>query len=101
MTMNSTPKNDPPIDRVKNVNATIQVPIWRNVDTDGKVTYSTTPAERSYFDKQEDRYKTTATLFNEDNLEVAKLYDRAYERIRELREADYEAKKANAEQQAA
>jgi len=98
--MNSTPKNDPPIDRVKNINATIQVPIWRNLDADGKVNYSTTPAERSYFDKQEDRYKMTSTLFNEDNLEVAKLYDRAYERIRELREADYQASKAD-EQQAA
>ncbi len=98
--MNSTPKNDPPIDRVKNVNATIQVPIWRNIDAEGKVSYSTTPAERSYFDKQEDRYKTTTTLFNEDNLEVSKLYDRAYERIRELREVDYRASKAD-EQQAA
>ena len=98
--MNNTPKKDPPIDRVKNVNATIQVPIWRNVDADGKVSYSTTPAERSYFDKQEDRYKTTTTLFNEDNLEVAKLFDRAYERIRELKEADYQASKAD-EQEAA
>jgi len=96
--MNSTPKNDPPIDRVKNVNATIQVPIWRNFDTDGKANYSTSPAERSYFDKQEDRYKTTTTLFDEDTLEVAKLYERAYECIRELREADYQARKADEQQ---
>ena len=93
--MSSTTKNDPPVDRVKNINATIQVPIWRNVDTDGKANYSTTPAERSYFDKQEDRYKTTTTLFDEDTLEVAKLYERAYERIRELREADYQIGRAH------
>ena len=99
--MNSTSKNDPPVDRVKNVNGMIEVPIWRNIDEQGKANYSTTAAERSYYDKQEDRYKTTTTLFNEDNLEVAKLYDRAYERIRELREADYQANKSGADQQAA
>jgi len=70
--MNSTPKNDPPIDRVKNINATIQVPIWRNVDADGKANYSTTPAERSYYDKHEDRYKTTTTLFKGMSLQLLK-----------------------------
>lgn len=88
--MSETTNNNEPIDRVKD--GMIQIPIWRN-EKDGKVSYSTSSAERSYFDKKENKYKSTTSLFGTDNLQVSLLYAKAYDRIRELEEADYQASK--------
>ncbi len=98
--MNNTTNNNGPIDSIKNESGLIEVPIWKNENEEGKVSYSTSSAKRSYFDKQEQEYKNTTALYGADNLEVAELYRRAYDRIRELKEVDYQASKADGEQAA-
>jgi len=98
--MSTTSKNDQPIDHIKSRNGMIKVPIWRNVNADGKVSYSATPAESRYYDKKSEAYKSTTVIFVEDLLEASKLYDRVEDRCRVLMEADYQANKADGRQAA-
>lgn len=90
----ATSERQPPVDRIKSLDGLIVIPIWRNENADGKISYSVTEPERTYFDKQANEYKTTTTIFDRDAMEVSKLYSLANDRIRELREADYQLKKA-------
>jgi hypothetical protein len=92
MTETSTDKQ-PPIDKIKSLDGSIIIPIWRNENTEGKISYSLSEPERTYYDKQSEQYKTTTTMFDRDALELSKLYSRAHDRLRELREADYQYKK--------
>jgi hypothetical protein len=92
--MKNTSDKTPPIDKIKSLDGSIVIPIWRNETAEGKISYSVSEAERTYYDKQEGQYKTTKTIFDHDVLEVSRMYSRAYDRMWELREADYQQRKA-------
>jgi len=102
----ATPKKRP-IAHVKTRDGRIKMPIWDNESKEGKINYSTTPPERRYWDKKTEEYKWTTTIFEEDQLAVSKLHDQADDCIAELKEQDYQARKAanqtqsNDQQQAA
>ena len=96
---NTTNKNIPPIDKVKSLDGSIVISIWKNESDGGKISYSMTAPERSYFDKDAKQYKTTTTIFDRDAAELSQMYSRVNDCIRELRDADYRARKAANEQQ--
>ena len=87
-------KNIPPIDKVKSLDGSIVISIWKNETADGKINYSMTAPERTYFDKDAKQYKTTTTVFDRDAAELSQMYSRVNDRVRELRDADYQARKA-------
>lgn len=83
--------------RIGNLTATI----WRNFSSEkGTTWYSVSPISRSY-KNDDDKWRDTDTLGQDDLLLAAKLLDKADDWIAEARQADYEARKAKQKQEQA
>lgn len=89
---NQTTNSNEPIARVKD--GLLQIAIWKNTTEDKRVFYSTSAVERSY-KVDEKNYNVTNSLSGTQLLQAGRLYALAYNQIRELEEADYQASKAN------
>lgn len=88
---NQTTSSNEPIVRVRD--GMLQIAIWKNESEKGRGFYSTSAVKRSYKDDA-GNYHETMSLSGTQLLQAARLYTLAYDRIRELEEADYEASKS-------
>ncbi|QDS99332.1 hypothetical protein [Adhaeretor mobilis] len=88
---NQTTNSNEPVARIKD--GLLQIAIWKNETEKGRPFYSTSAVERSYKDDQE-KYHVTNSLSGTQLLQAGRLYALAYDRIREMEEADYQASKA-------
>ena len=77
-TTNTQPKNQP-VDSIRLSN--IEVSIWANRDSEGKLYHSVT-LQRSY--KNDQGYQSSGSLFQRDLPIASKALDMAFDRIREL-----------------
>lgn len=93
MTTTETSKQQPH-DKVRSLDGSIEIAIWRNEQSDGKVSYSLSAPERTYKDKQTGEYHTTTTIFDRDAMEVSKLYSLVNDKVRQFRDQDYHSRKA-------
>ncbi|TWT48921.1 hypothetical protein [Botrimarina hoheduenensis] len=90
---NQTLTTNEPVARFKD--GLVEIAIWQNDTENGRPFYSTSAIQRSYKDKSGD-YQVTSSLSGTQLLQAARLYQQAYDTIRELEEADYQASKAEA-----
>lgn len=90
MTNPATNPNEP-VARIKD--GLLQIAIWKNPTTEGRSFYSTSGVQRSYKDERGE-YRETASLSGTQLIQAGRLYALAYDRVRELEEADYQASKA-------
>ena len=88
---NQTTSSNEPVARVKD--GMLQIAIWKNESEKGRSFYSTSAVQRSYKDDAGNYHETTS-LSGTQLLQAARLHAQAYDRIRELEEADYQASKA-------
>lgn len=88
--MTNVTNNNQPIARLKD--GLIQVAVWKNESSQGKTYYSVSKVQRTYQDNG--TYKETDSLSGTQLLQAARLLVRAYDRVRELEEADYQARRA-------
>ena len=88
---NQTTSSNEPVARVKD--GMLQIAIWKNESEKGRGFYSTSAVQRSYKDDAGNYHETTS-LSGTQLLQAARLYAQAYDRIRDLEEANYQASKA-------
>ena len=88
---NQTSTSNEPVARIKD--GLLQIAIWRNETEKGRPFYSTSAVQRSYKDDA-GNYHETMSLSGTQLLQAARLYRLAYDKVRELEEADYQASKA-------
>lgn len=70
----------------------MQIAVWKNETEKGRPFYSTSALQRSYKDDAGNYHETTS-LSGAQLLQAGRLYALAYDRIRELEDADYQASK--------
>ena len=70
----------------------MQIAVWKNESEKGRPFYSTSAVQRSYKDDA-GNYRETQSLSGTQLLQAGRLYALAYNRVRELEEADYQASK--------
>ena len=87
---NQTKTSNEPVARIKD--GLLQIAIWKNETEKGRPFYSISALERSYKDEKGD-YHVTNSLSGTQLLQAARIYGLAYDQIRELEEADYQASK--------
>lgn len=90
MTNPTTTRNEPII-RLRH--GMLQLAIWKNEREQGRPFYSTSPVQRCYKDDA-GNYQETTSLNSTQLLQAARLHVLAYDRIRDLEDADYQASKA-------
>ena len=73
-----------PIDTIRS--GAIKCPIWENETDDGKTYYTVTSPIRFYKDGED--YKETTSLSNGELLIAARLLEKAFDRIDELKAAN-------------
>lgn len=88
---NQTTTTNEPVARIKD--GLLQIAIWKNETSEGRAFYSTSAVQRSYKDDA-GNYHETSSLSGTQLLQAGRLYAQAYDRVRELEEADYQASKA-------
>jgi len=88
--MSNTTNNNEPIARVKDGKLTIA--IWKNASGEGNVFYSISATQRREKDDAGE-YANYTSLSGTQILQGKRLMGMAYDRIRELEQADYEASK--------
>lgn len=89
---NTTTTTNEPVARVQD--GLLQLAIWKNEGEDGRAFYSASAVERSCKD-QAGEYRQTSSLSGSQLLQAARLYALAYDQVRELQDADYQAGKAS------
>ena len=87
---NQTSNPNEPVARIKD--GLLQIAIWKNESEKGRPFYSTSAVQRSYKDDA-GNYRETQSLSGTQLLQAGRLYALAYNRVRELEEADYQASK--------
>ncbi|TWT96908.1 hypothetical protein Pla108_26840 [Botrimarina colliarenosi] len=87
---NQTSTQNEPITRLKD--GLLQIAIWKNESEKGRPFYSTSAVQRSYKDDNGNYHETTS-LSGSQLLQASRLYALAYDQVRELEEADYQASK--------
>ena len=88
---NQTATSNEPVARIKD--GLLQIAVWKNETEKGRPFYSISAVKRSYKDDAGNCHETTS-LSGTQLLQAARLYAQAYDQIREMEEADYEASKA-------
>jgi len=88
--MTNTTNNNEPIDRVKDGKLTIA--IWKNATGEGNIFYSISAPQRREKDDAGE-YTNYTSLSGTQILQGQRLMGLAYDRIRQLEQADYEASK--------
>lgn len=88
---NPTTNSNEPVARIKD--GLLQIAIWKNESEKGRPFYSTSAVQRSYKDDAGNYHETTS-LSGTQLIQAARLYGLAYDQVRELEEADYQASKA-------
>ncbi|TWT41308.1 hypothetical protein [Botrimarina hoheduenensis] len=87
---NPTATTNEPVARLKD--GLLQIAIWKNESENGRGFYSTSAVQRSYKDDAGNYHETTS-LSGTQLIQAARLYGLAYDKVRELEEADYLASK--------
>ena len=87
---NQNPTPNEPVARLKD--GLLQIAIWKNQSENGRPFYSTSALQRSYKDDA-GTYQETTSLSGTQLLQAQRLYGLAYDKVRELEEADYLASK--------
>ncbi len=89
MTNQNTTANEP-IARIKD--GLLQIAIWKNETEKGRPFYSTSAVQRTYKDDA-GNYHETQSLSASQLLQAGRLYNLAYDKVRELEDGDYQASK--------